>query len=67
MAEYRERILQEVALLNLKISSDTNTLVGAAEARASAESIIANERGEKLGSRLSKLEGMTEREAKRES
>ncbi|KAH8589069.1 hypothetical protein B0O99DRAFT_692943 [Bisporella sp. PMI_857] len=64
MTEYRERILQEMTLLNLKISNDTKNLVEARAAQALEESERANAKNEKFGSSLDRLEATAEREAK---
>jgi hypothetical protein len=64
MTEYRERILPEIALLNLKISSNTTNLVESSQVRALEESIRADANNERFGSSLGRLEMMAEREAK---
>jgi hypothetical protein len=64
MSEYRERILPEIALLNLKISSNTKNLVESSQVRGLEESIRANAKNERFGSSLDRLEAMAEREEK---
>ena len=64
MREYRKRILPEIALLNLKISSNTKNLVESSQVRALEESIRADAKNERFGSSLDRLEAMAEREAK---
>ncbi|KAE9371862.1 hypothetical protein N431DRAFT_559267 [Stipitochalara longipes BDJ] len=64
MTEYRKRILPEIALLNLKISSNTKNLVESSQVQALEESIRADATNERLGSSLDRLEAIAEREAK---
>ena len=64
MTEYRERILPEIALLKLKISSNTKNLLESSQVRALEESIRAEAKNERFGSSLDRLETMAEREAK---
>jgi hypothetical protein len=60
---YRERVVPEIALLNLKISSNVKSIVESSQMKAMEETIEANTRNARIGSSLDRLDEKAEREA----
>ncbi|KAH7370142.1 hypothetical protein BKA65DRAFT_561623 [Rhexocercosporidium sp. MPI-PUGE-AT-0058] len=63
LAMYRERVLPEMALLNLKVSSNVKSMVESSQVRAMEDAAEANARNARIGSSLNKLDEKAEREA----
>ncbi|KAG4438258.1 hypothetical protein IFR05_006240 [Cadophora sp. M221] len=63
LSMYRERVLPEIALLNLKISSNVKSIVESNEVRTMEEAIEANARNATFVGRLDRMDEKAEREA----
>ncbi|KAH6721609.1 hypothetical protein BKA61DRAFT_729128 [Leptodontidium sp. MPI-SDFR-AT-0119] len=63
LAMYRERVLPEIALLNLKISSNVKSMVKSSQVKVMEEAIEANSRNATIVGSLDKIDEKAERES----
>lgn len=63
LAMYRERVLLEIALLNLKISSNVKSMVESSQVKVMEKAIEANSRNATIVGSLDRIDEKAEREA----